>query len=203
MGTHMVRILAINGAYRDDGMTDQAVNSIVAAAMKAGAEVEVVLLRDYPIAFCKNCRQCTQEPGSAPGVCVHHDAMPDLLEKIEAADAYILASPVNFGSATALFKRFMERLVVYAYWPWGKPYPEFRKANATRKKAVLVSSSAAPGLLGRWFFSSLKQLRMTAKTIGADSIGSLFTGHSSQLYHPELPPATQHRARALGKRLAS
>lgn len=198
----MTRILAINGAYRDDGMTDQAVNSIVAAAMNAGAEVELILLRDYPIAFCKNCRACTQEPGSAPGVCVHHDAMPDLLEKIEEADGYILASPVNFGSATALFKRFMERLVVYAYWPWGQPYPEFRKDKAPRKQAVLVSSSAAPGLLGRWMFSSLKQLKMTAKTIGADSIGSLFTGHSSQQYHPELPIATQRKARQLGEQLA-
>lgn len=198
----MTRILAINGAYRDDGMTDQAVNSVVSAAMAAGAEVELILLRDYPIAFCRNCRQCTQEPGSAPGICVHHDAMPELLEKIETADAYILAAPVNFGSVTALFKRFMERLVVYAYWPWGKPSPEFRKDKQPRKKAVLISSSAAPGLLGRWMFNSLKQLKMTARTIGADCIGSLFTGQASAQYHPDLPDATQRKARALGERLA-
>ena len=32
------------------------------------------------------------------------------------------------------------------------PYPIFRKAGSTKKKALLISSSAAPGLLGRWLF---------------------------------------------------
>ena len=105
-------------------------------------------LRDYPIEFCRNCRECTQLPGVAPGACVLDDGMRDLVAKIEAADAYILASPTNVYAVTALFKRFMERLIVYAYWPWGAAAPKLRKKLAT-KRAIAITSSAAPVLLGR------------------------------------------------------
>jgi len=54
--------------------------------------------------------------------------------------------------------------------------PQYRTAQAPKKKALLVSSCAAPGILGRWFFGTDKQLKMTAKTIGAEVVGTLFTG---------------------------
>ena len=174
----MVRVLAIAGSYRADGIIDQAVGVAVQAAQRAGAEVEVVQLRDYPIEFCQNCRECTQAPGEAPGDCVQHDGMCELVAKIEAADAFILASPTNFYAATALFKRFMERLVVYAYWPWGAPAPRFRKRRAT-KTALVISSAAAPALVARLFYQTLKELKATAKVIGAKPVRDLFIGLAS------------------------
>jgi len=197
----MTRILAINGSYRDDGITDQAVDAVAQAAQSRGAEVETVLLRDYPIAFCRNCRECTQQPGDSPGLCVQLDGMYDLINKIELADAYILAAPTNIRSVTAIFKRFMERLTVYAYWPWGMPAPRFRKAKSPRKRAVLISSCAAPGFLGRWIYSSRRQLGMTAKVIGADTVGVLFTGLVADKEHPHLPESTRLKARTLAARL--
>jgi multimeric flavodoxin WrbA len=197
----MTRILAINGSYRDDGITDQAVETMAQALRAAGAEVEIVLLRDYPIEFCLNCRECTQQPGDAPGECVQHDGMQALVNRIEQADGYILASPTNFGSVTALYKRFMERLVVYAYWPWERNTPQFRKANAVGKKALLVSSCAAPGILGRWFYSTLKQLRMSAKTIGARPVGTLFIGLIATQTHARLPKRVQKKVQALAAKL--
>jgi hypothetical protein len=65
----------------------------------------------------------------------------------------------------------MKRLVVYAYWPWGRDVPELRKAKALKKKALLISSCAAPGIAGRWLCGTQEQLRMTANTIGADAVG--------------------------------
>ncbi|WP_455208644.1 flavodoxin family protein [Kaarinaea lacus] len=197
----MTRILAINGSYRDDGVTDQTVEAMIQAAEAAGAEVELVLLRDYPIEFCLNCRECTQQPGEMPGMCVQHDAMQDLVNKIEQADAYILASPTNFGAVTAIFKRFMERLVVYAYWPWDMNSPRFRKANTPKKKAVLVSSCAAPGLIGRLAYGTHKQLKQTATTIGAETIGSIFTGLVAKEPHPKLSDKILSRAKTEVARL--
>lgn len=195
----MKHLLAIDGSYRPDGMIDQAVAAAVHAATAAGAGVEVVHLRDYPIEFCRNCRECTQEPGELPGRCVQSDGMQALIDRIEAADGYILASPTNFYCVTAVFKRFMERLVVYAYWPWGSPAPKFRKARAG-KKAVLIASCAAPGLMGRLFYTTLKQLKMTAKTIGAKPVGSAFVGLVSQQEHTPLPePARQRIARLVSR----
>jgi len=195
------RVLAINGSYRDDGITDQAIEVAAQALRESGAEVETIMLRNYPIEFCLNCRACTQEPGDVPGHCVHNDGMRYVVEKIEQADAYILAAPTNFDSVTALFKRFMERLIAYSYWPWGAPAPKFRKAGMPKKKAMLVSSSAAPGLMGRWFFQSAKQLKMTAKIIGAKPIGTLFTGLIAGEPDAQLPSRMRHRAHALARKL--
>jgi len=197
----MIRILAINGSYRDDGITDQTVEALAQAIEAAGAEVEIILLRDYPIEFCLNCRACTQQPGEVPGECLLHDGMQGLIAKIERADGFILASPTNFGSVTAVFKRFLERLAVYAYWPWDKNGPQFRKAQAPKKKALLVSSCAAPGIIGRWVFGTDKQLKMTARTIGAEVAGSLFTGMIAKQQHPKLQDVVRSRIKVLAGRL--
>ena len=191
------KILVINGSYRDDGITDQTTDIAIQFLTEAGASVETVLLREYPIQFCLNCRDCTQAPGDNPGQCVQQDGMQKLVDKIEQSDAYILAAPTNFGSITAVFKRFMERLIVYAYWPWDKNYPQFRKAGSPRKKALLISSSAAPGIFGRWLYGSSKQLKIVAETIGAKPVGTLFTGMINREPDQRLPERTQNRVRAL------
>ena len=197
----MSKVLAINGSYRDDGITDQAVEALAQALESAGAEVEIILLREYPIDFCLNCRACTQIPGAAPGQCVQHDGMGKLIDMIERADCYILAAPTNFGSVTAIFKRFMERLVGYACWPWEMNGPRYRKARSPKKKALLVSSSAAPALVARWFFGTDKQLKMTAKVLGAEVVGSLSTGMIAKQQHPQLAEGVRAKIRLLAERL--
>lgn len=199
----MKKILAINGSYRDDGITDQAVNKMLSAAKAFGAEVELILLRDYPIEFCLNCRECTQLPGDMPAECVQHDGMKKLVDKIESADGYILAAPTNFGSVTAIFKRFMERLVVYAHWSWEMNAPKYRKANSVKKKAILISSCAAPGVLGRWLYGTHSQLKMTAKTIGAKTVGTIFTGMISKQPNQELPERVNSKILTLVEKLVS
>ena len=114
---------------------------MVEALRSSGAQVETIVLRDHPINFCLNCRECTQQPGESPGHCVQQDEMQAIVNKIEAADGYILASPTNLGSVSAVYKRFMERLVVYAYWPWGAKFPLYRKANIKPKKKVCTTIS--------------------------------------------------------------
>jgi multimeric flavodoxin WrbA len=197
----MSKVLAINGSYRSDGLTDQAVEALAQALEAAGAEVEIILLRDYPIEFCLNCRACTQMPGAAPGECVQKDNMRKLIDKIERADCYILAVPTNFGTVTAIFKRFMERLVSYAYWPWELNGPQYRKAQSPKKKALLVSSSAAPAILVRWLFGTDKQLKMTAKTLGAKVVESLYTGMIAKQQHPKMAEGVRAKIKLLAKRL--
>jgi NAD(P)H-dependent FMN reductase len=198
-GNNGKRILVINGSYREGGATDQAIARTLESLQ--GAEIDQVNLREYPIEFCLNCRECMQQPGTAPGRCVHDDDMAALVDRIEAADAYILAAPTNLGSVTALFKRFMERLAVYGFWPWGEPAPRLRKAGQAPKKAMLISSSAAPAIMGRWLYASRKQLRVTARAIGAKPVGLLFSGMVSQQRQPRLSRRTIARAKSMAQRL--
>ena len=197
------KVLAINGSYRDGGVTDKTVASVIENLEALGAEVEHVKLREFPIGFCRNCRQCMQQPGDAPGKCALNDGMAELITKIEAADAYILAAPTNFSSVTALFKRFAERLAVYGYWPWGKAAPVFRKSKMPKKPAIIISSCAAPGLMGRLTYNTNKSLKIAADTMGAKVVGSIVTGLISKKARPELPARARRRARALAPRLAA
>ena len=195
------RILAINGAYRRDGITDQAVDRLLDEAARLGAEVEHIHLRDYPIEFCRNCRECMQQPGEAPGKCVLGDGMVDIVQKIEQADALVLAAPTNFSAVTALFKRFMERLAVYGYWPWGAMAPVFRKAKAAKKPAVIISSCAAPGLLGKLTYGTNQSLKVAARTVGGKIVGRMFTGLAAQERGQELSATAGKRAAALAPKL--
>ena len=197
------RVLAINGSYRDGGVTDQTVTRVIDKLESLGAEVEHIRLRDFPIGFCRNCRQCMQQPGDAPGKCVLRDNMAELVGKIEAADAYVLAAPTNFSSVTALFKRFAERLAVYGYWPWGKAAPVFRKKKMPKKPAIIISSCAAPGLMGRLTYNTNKSLRIAADTIGAKVVGSIVTGMISFEPKPGIPARTERRSQALARRLVA
>ena len=90
--------------------------------------------------------------------------------------------------------------MVYAYWPWGSHAPVLRKKKAG-KKALLITSSAAPALLGRFTYATLRQLKMTSKTIGAKSVGSVFVGLMSNQKHPVLPNRAKKRLRSLAAKL--
>jgi multimeric flavodoxin WrbA len=197
------KILAINGSYRKGGATDQAVNGVLEELQVLDADVEHIKLREFPIEFCMNCRECMQQPGEAPGRCVRNDGMAELVQKIEAADAYILAAPTNFSSVTALFKRFSERLAVYGYWPWGKSAPVFRKAKLAKKPAVIISSCAAPGLLGRLTYGTNRNLRIAAKTMGGKIVGSMVLGMVSQEREPDLAVRARRRLGALAPKLVA
>jgi len=50
----MTQLLAVNGSYREKGAIDQAVELAVQTASEAGATIEVIHLRDFPIEFCRN-----------------------------------------------------------------------------------------------------------------------------------------------------
>ncbi|MEZ5756712.1 MAG: flavodoxin family protein [Emcibacteraceae bacterium] len=199
--TKRTKILIIDGSYRDDGITDQAVEEMSRALTQLGADAETIMLRDHPIHFCLNCRECMQKPGPSPEPCVQQDAMEMIVRKIEEADGYVLAAPTNLGSITAIFKRFMERLAVYAYWPWGAHGPKFRKEKETRKKAVLITSSAAPGFLARWFYGTTGQLKYTAKIIGADPVGILNSGLIAGHRDKTLPDSTLSKIRSYAEKL--
>ncbi len=195
------KIIAIVGSYRKGGIVERTVEAILQAAAEAGAETETVRLMDRRVEFCKNCRKCTQLEGPRRGVCVHDDEMADILDRLEAADGVVLASPVNFFGATAVMQRFIERLVCYAYWPWGKPGPALRVKDRGLR-AVLVTSSAMPAALGRMFTRSLSSLKRAAKTLGARTVGTLFVGTAALHERQELPKAILEKARKLGHELA-
>ncbi len=196
------KIVAITGSYRRGGITAQAVAEAAGAARSAGAQVDVIDLLDRRIEFCTNCRACTQEPGAKRGVCVLNDDMAGILDRVDAADGLILAAPVNYFNVTALMRRFLERLIVYSFWPWGGMVPKPRIKTPSRK-ALLITSSAMPSLAGRFFTGAMRALNYAAAGVGAKKSGTMFIGLSAMAPKQALTEKEKKKARALGRRLAS
>jgi multimeric flavodoxin WrbA len=196
----ITKIVAIVGSYRRSGTIESAVEAVLQGAREKGALTHTIHLTDLHIEYCKNCRQCTQTPGLERGACCHEDGMEQILAEIEAADAVVLASPLNYGNTTAAFRAFMERLIGFAYWPWSQAMPKMRRKKATRK-AVLVASSAMPGFLIPLLTGTGNALRTTAKMLGAKPVGKLWIGLSAQEPDQQLSAKNLLRARRMGAKL--
>jgi multimeric flavodoxin WrbA len=196
--------VAIVGTYRKGRVIDCAVSEVLKGLEAEGVETTTVHLLDAHIEFCTNCRACTQEPGEQRGPCVLKDDMAGILEKIDQADVVVLASPINFGTVTALMKRFVERLVCTAYWPWeSQAYPKPRTKTKTRQ-AILVTSSACPGFIGRWLMpSSLSVLKHAAGSLSAKVYKTLYFGMVADAREDKLKDKEQDKARAAGRALGA
>jgi putative NADPH-quinone reductase len=193
-------IIGVVGSYRKGGIIDSAVDEVLSAAAECGAHVNKIYLLDKQIAFCTNCRECTQQPGDRRGACVIKDDMAALLDTLEGADAIVLGSPINFFCVTALTKRFVERLVCYAWWPWGARVPRRRTTRRSRR-AVLLLSCAMPAFMARVFCGAPRVLKSAATLLGARCAGLLIIGGVAQQEHQPLPDRARRQARRLGCKL--
>jgi NAD(P)H-dependent FMN reductase len=194
------RVVAIVGSYQKGGTTDSAVEAVLKGAREKGAKTNTIYLTNQHIQFCTNCRDCAQTPGPVRGKCPQRDDMESILTEIEAADAVVLGSPVNYGNVTAIFRQFMERLTGFSYWPWGRGLPILRNPRPTRK-AVLVTASSMPEFLIPWLTDAPSALRTTAKQLGASPVGSLLIGQSGSQPRSQLSDGDRARARLIGLRL--
>jgi NAD(P)H-dependent FMN reductase len=195
-----VKITAIVGSYRRGGIVESAVDILLAAAGDHGADVEKVHLLDRHVEFCTNCRTCTTQPGPDRGRCTIADDVPVILDTLDASDVLVLASPVNFWTVTALMKRFLERTVCYAYWPWGGgPKPR----RTPHKRAIVVTASAAPALMARWSTDAGNLLRRVARLLGAKRVDTLRIGLARRTPDAGLSDKARARAKTLGRRVVA
>jgi NAD(P)H-dependent FMN reductase len=132
---------------------------------------------------------------------VQQDDLQAILDEVDAADALVLGSPVNYWNLTAIFRRFMERLLGATYWPWGQNAPKQRNTRFTRK-AVLVASSAMPGFCIPLFTGASRALRVTAKMLGAKTVQTLWIGLAAHQPFQTISPRTRLHARRIGLKLA-
>jgi multimeric flavodoxin WrbA len=104
-----MKVLAINSSARPQGQskTKLMLDHLVEGMREAGAEVEVVNLREKDIKYCIGCLTCWTK---TPGVCLHKDDMTsELYPKFLASDLAILATPLYHFTINAQMKTFIER----------------------------------------------------------------------------------------------
>lgn len=99
-----MKVVGVVGSPRKNGNTELLTSYALQALAEEGLTTELVTLAGLNIQPCTACMECLKEER-----CSIEDDLFPLYEKIKAADAVLLASPVYYGSATALLKAFMER----------------------------------------------------------------------------------------------
>jgi multimeric flavodoxin WrbA len=195
------KIIAIVGTYRKNGITDSAVEEILSAARQCGSETEKIYLIDKHIEYCLNCRKCTQDFGAYRGKCCQKDDLEEILEKIEMADGFVLASPVNLYNVTAVTRKFIERLVCFAYWPWGKAGSPKVRSKVKNKNAVYVTVTAMPAIMQILFTGGPRILKTVAKLLGAKKVIPLVIGMVAVNEKESLPEKYVRKAKEAGKSL--
>ena len=112
-----MKILALNSSARvgRDSKTQIMLDALVEGMKDAGADVEVVNLKDKKIKVCAGCFACWSK---TPGKCIQKDDMSaELFDKWIAADLCVYATPLFHHTVNATMKAFIERTL-----PAIKPY---------------------------------------------------------------------------------
>jgi multimeric flavodoxin WrbA len=99
-----IRVLGVVGSPRRGGNTELLVDEVLAAAEKAGAQVEKIMLGDLDIAPCRACYTCRKQ-----GRCAIEDDMQGVLEKMEASRVWVIGTPVYWWGPSAQVKAFVDR----------------------------------------------------------------------------------------------
>lgn len=177
-----MRIVAINGSYRkgrtNDFLIDRAIDGV--RSVDPEAEVEKITLIDRKIEYCRNCMVCrNDDPAKPVADCVIDDDMKEIYPLLERADGYIIATPVNMASVTALLKTFLERVCWVLAKPGRRPLPGCPVPRTERKKrlVVIVSSGLIPPLLRRFCDNATALIKDVGRcSLGARTVGSLYAG---------------------------
>lgn len=128
-----MKLLAINGSPRKNRNTAQLLQKIVEGAEAAGAEAELVHLRDLKYSGCVSCFMCKDPKGKSYGRCAVRDDLTAVLDKAHEADVLALGSPFYFSIESAFMRACMERLWFQYYL-----YTAKKELPSPRKKATAL-----------------------------------------------------------------
>lgn len=107
-----MKMLSINGSRRKHGNTEMLIQALLAPARKKEVQIESIFLGDYNIGSCTGCEGC-----KSSWDCVIKDDFSDIVQKMDDADAIILASPTYWYSVTSDMKRFVDRCYSLIQFP--------------------------------------------------------------------------------------
>jgi len=99
-----MKVIGIVGSPRKNGNTETLTAHTLEAIAEEGLHTELIRLAGLDIRPCNACMVCRKEERCP----IEDDLFPIYLE-MKQADGIIIASPVYYGSATALVKALMER----------------------------------------------------------------------------------------------
>ena len=99
-----MKVLLVNGSYRQRGCTGVALAEVERALREEGVQTETLFLGNAPIADCMACGQCRKL-----GKCVLEDAVNPFVEKAREAQGFVFGSPVYYAHPSGRILSFLDR----------------------------------------------------------------------------------------------
>lgn len=104
-----MKILILNGSPRKNWNTAMMLKEAQKGAESAGAETEYIDLFDLTYTGCRSCLACKRKDADRCK-CFWKDDLSPVIERIFAADALIIGSPIYLGDVTSQVHGLIERL---------------------------------------------------------------------------------------------
>lgn len=146
-------VVALNGSpHAGIGNSSMMIEMLRPTLESQGLALEVINLAGREIVYCQGCGWCMEK-----GACWIQDGHREIMERLLAADAVILASPVYFFHVTAQMKTFLDRCLAFGHKP-----------RTTWKPGLAISVAAAVGEV-----ETAEYLGGVMKAFGAFPVGRL------------------------------
>lgn len=148
-----MKVLGIMGSPRIGGNTDLLLDEALKGAKGQGADTEKITLDRLKIGPCKEIYHCLID-----GTCPIKDDMTALYDKILAADAVIIATPIFFYTVSAQILAFMSRCQAL----WARKYV-LKNVDTPVKRGGFIAVGATKGanlfegpkLTAKYFFKAI------------------------------------------------
>jgi multimeric flavodoxin WrbA len=142
-----MQVLGIVCSPRKRGNTEILVKEALAAARKAGATTELVLVAGKTITPCDACVSCRKT-----GVCKIKDDMQLIYQQLAMADAIIFGTPVYFCNVSAQAKAIMDRTYLFLgdkrlRGKVAAPIMAVRRVGAGQTRTLLYSYFMSQGMI--------------------------------------------------------
>jgi multimeric flavodoxin WrbA len=195
-----MKLLALLGYPRVDGHTAAMTDLFLRGAASAGADIRRVHLPTTDLRPCRGCYSCWTR---TPGICIHRDEMPPLLDAFLDADLVLIASPVYAFSVSVSVKTFMERTLAILS-PGAEVGPNGIERNRwrypgrgpQRMAGLLVAGRRTPDIIQ----PSIDTLQLYSKEMRMSCSGVLVRPESCALRFPQAKPLRMRAVRTAFER---
>jgi len=185
-------VLGISGTPRVRSNSRLLLERVLLGSAAAGAETELISLRDLQMTSCRHCEGCDRT-----GRCVVQDDMQRVHVKLRQAQHLALASPIQFAGVSAETKAMVDRGQAF----WVATYLLKRRvsdAPGERRGLYIATCGGADRRVFEWAKPTVKAFLNSCQFT---YWGELFEANTDQP-----PPLSQReellaRAEALGRRL--
>ncbi|TDD80325.1 flavodoxin family protein [Actinomadura darangshiensis] len=189
-----MKVLALSSSPRKDGNSRLLAQSVLDGALNRGHDTDLVDLCDVVTAPLRDCRTCRGPDGTCSIADGHHALLRD---KVLAADALVLATPLYWYGISGQLKIFIDRIFCHTRADLPDS-AEVKRRLMNKRAAVVVSSEESyPGVL----VGVTAQMQELARYLDHDLVGVVHGIANSRGEVRRDPAGPVERAFDLGARL--